>query len=176
MMNQGQQHVIEDDQQGGESSYCHHSLPPTHRWSSSIACCWTWLISLVFGPRLLFRGPFCIMAGREPVFWHALRITSGILSTWRWEEAGITNSERFLIGLVIYFYYKECWIHLCVSCHNPRTFQTLPQYELTPSSFTETRHSCIQDNHYRGKTSRSIILRISSGSVRTDGGFADKLS
>ena len=37
-------------------------LPPTQRWSSSIAC-WPVLISvltLCYGPGLLFRGPFCI--------------------------------------------------------------------------------------------------------------------
>ena len=34
-------------------------LPPP-RWSSSIACCWPWVISLVYRSGLLFRGPFCV--------------------------------------------------------------------------------------------------------------------
>jgi len=51
------------------------------------------------------------MAGREPVFWHTLGITSGILSTGRWGKAGFRISKRFLIRLVIYFCYKECCTH-----------------------------------------------------------------
>ena len=67
-MSQGQQHATEDDQRrmaGGRKSCCHHS---PHRWSSSIACCWPWLISLVYGSGLLFRGPFCIY--KTGVRWH----------------------------------------------------------------------------------------------------------
>jgi len=40
-------------------SCCHRFFHP-NRWSSSIVCCWPWLISLCYGPGLLFRGPFCI--------------------------------------------------------------------------------------------------------------------
>jgi hypothetical protein len=111
------------------------------------------------------------------MFWYKLGITSGILSTWRWEEAGLTISKRFLIRLVICFYYKECSIHLGASYHDTsRTFQTLPQCELTPPSFTATGHSCIQGNHYTDKTTPSATLQISSESVRINGDFADKLS
>ena len=56
-MSHGQQHAIEDDS-GGEEE-CAVTIPPPPGWSSSIACCWPWLISLVYGPGLLFRGPFC---------------------------------------------------------------------------------------------------------------------
>ena len=58
-MSQGQQHAIEDDQRRGGGKSCYHHFSPPPR-SSSIACCWPWLISLVYGAGLLFRGPFCI--------------------------------------------------------------------------------------------------------------------
>ena len=58
-MSQDHQHAIDDDQPRGGSRAV--TIPSSlHRWSFSIACCWPWLISLVYGPGLLFRGPLCI--------------------------------------------------------------------------------------------------------------------
>ena len=39
---------------------------PPGRWSYSIACCWPWLISPVYGRGLHFRGPSCRTSGFNP--------------------------------------------------------------------------------------------------------------
>ena len=71
-MSQGQQHAIEDDQRLEVVVL----LPFLHSWSSLIACCWPWFISLIYEPGLLFRGllcTWCIHTFIYIILWHLIR-------------------------------------------------------------------------------------------------------
>ena len=65
-MSEGQQHRSRTNSGGGEGDG--DITPPLYRWSSSIACCWPSVNSLVYGPGLLFRGPICIILESTPRF------------------------------------------------------------------------------------------------------------